>query len=536
MITRIGKFTTLKGVSKLVLLVLSIGTNASIAASPPHNAVNSSPPVKVNLRAPWPAAPLLLEALEAFNSVDSSRFFDAITYLTDAGAFAPQNQRTEQEVYQLVKDTLSKAGLFYLPASEQLWDLALALHSESPKVEAFWHLYRTAGLEKLYAEQVSEPSQCGSFALLDEKVLCNADALAAQLAASRKDDLLQVPFDHILTPRNHASIGSEGLPGVVLYADTSSHNFPELHRALYRHASGASDTPLRYILRWKPVPTHDKTVQIAGYGAALDLKKVDYLVLDDRKLKDSVSEPALRLPGDVEAAERPLEGQAIEDRRWLQAVMGAKNGETGLGDVGESLSSEELERLGFKAVQVIKASGDPVRALRELSQNFPFHAKRLAGIELREDVEAELESNHMTSVEPASNDVWLNGKVLERTDFNPLGLLKAVKSEGRLIHSLTHKDGPVKLTPGQAIDLLSNATLGKAFIGAQTESMLVDASDRIERGLRTLSGEVVDAENAKGTRAITWWNDLEKDAPFQKWSDDLETVSLCSVTHFKYPR
>ena len=68
----------------------------------------------------------------------------------------------------------------------------------------------------------------------------------------------------------------------TLYASLQSSNFRELHSHLLRLSSGPTPR-VQYIFR--PIPpkgsANEKTY-LSGYGVTLDLKKMDYLALDDR--------------------------------------------------------------------------------------------------------------------------------------------------------------------------------------------------------------------------------------------------------------
>lgn len=78
----------------------------------------------------------------------------------------------------------------------------------------------------------------------------------------------------------------------VLYANLSSPNFFDLHTELLNAAT--TDPPLiQYVFRHVPPTTHQMPVfnqtreYLTGYGVALDLKKMDYLALDDRRAKST---------------------------------------------------------------------------------------------------------------------------------------------------------------------------------------------------------------------------------------------------------
>ncbi len=69
----------------------------------------------------------------------------------------------------------------------------------------------------------------------------------------------------------------------ILYASLDSENFRELHSYLLSHASSNS---IEYVLRYIPPKQADDAPRsfLSGYGVALDLKKMDYLAVDDRNM------------------------------------------------------------------------------------------------------------------------------------------------------------------------------------------------------------------------------------------------------------
>ena len=91
-----------------------------------------------------------------------------------------------------------------------------------------------------------------------------------------------LPFDHVLPAVN---------PGVnrpprtaILYGSPLSKNFRELHDPLYRISKGPSPH-VEYVFRHAPPVFPEKSLEqapLSGYGVALDLKKMEYLALDDR--------------------------------------------------------------------------------------------------------------------------------------------------------------------------------------------------------------------------------------------------------------
>ena len=87
-------------------------------------------------------------------------------------------------------------------------------------------------------------------------------------------------FDHIFPPPN--SILDRPPRTAILYGSLTSPNFRELHTHLLQIAN-KPDAHVEYIFRHiPPTARSDGRSHLSGYGVALDLKKMDYLALDDR--------------------------------------------------------------------------------------------------------------------------------------------------------------------------------------------------------------------------------------------------------------
>lgn len=147
------------------------------------------------------------------------------------------------------------------------------------------------------------------------------------------------PLDHVSPP------GSQGyLPRVVLYGSPSSPTFQTLFSFLYslsapkavptgKAKSGVGLTTakdlaaphpprVQFVLRWKPSTRRDRkgelieqpNLVLSGYGAALDIKKSDYLAIDDRLVSTggakgvvvNQSEPVLEIEGDLAPKMEPV--------------------------------------------------------------------------------------------------------------------------------------------------------------------------------------------------------------------------------------
>ncbi|PWN22586.1 hypothetical protein BCV69DRAFT_311378 [Microstroma glucosiphilum] len=529
-----------RSLAALALPLAFLGT-AAFAASPDSS--SSSPPVNIRLRAPWQSPPLLLEILEAVHTEDAAAFHPFLVELTTNEAYhAALAGGSAKDVYEAAQTALDSLGLLKDEGARQNWKMSLALHSESAKVAAFFQLAETSGSEDRWASRGGAEgdeirSKCDSWVDWYGEVVCTAEELKVSLKSSADRIEIQkvatYPFDHVVQSREAAAT----IPTAVLYGNPISSNFDQLHRILRNAVT--EQAPFRYVIRWKPPHPAERAAApaltsgyLAGYGGALDLKKVDYLVIDDRKLKHASGAPSL------EGSARDASSQKqLEDREWLQKQLLVNISRVAN---TSSLSPEEIDYLGLQAAQVVLASSDPLRALEQLTHDFPLHVQDLArgGVTLPQDLDAEF--SYLTSrvFRPGASDFWVNGRPITESEVPPQSLVKLLRSERELVDSLM--SGPLRLTPEEAVTILSNQTTGKAQAPGAERKSLFDSSDRIERR------ELLQQAKARGDAdlqtiddvrdgPITWWNDVEKDSEFRPYSPSLRTL-LRQVMPGQFPQ
>lgn len=88
-----------------------------------------------------------------------------------------------------------------------------------------------------------------------------------------------LPFDHIypLVPNIHPCPRT-----AILYVSFESLDFWDLHKTLF--TASQHDPGLQYVIRYIPhADAKSSRHYLAGYGVVLDLKKTDYLAVDDRR-------------------------------------------------------------------------------------------------------------------------------------------------------------------------------------------------------------------------------------------------------------
>lgn len=525
-----------------------------LAFSIPTSTVKAeAPPVKVQLRASWSrieltsgGSPFLLEVLEAAQAQRPSSFFPLIELLTSKHPPSELLQASDEHVAIIVEELIRSHELFSASsehAEEALdaWRMSLALSNSSPRIQALVQLYQTLNLDKVW-KQGSRNTSCVSWVHHQDQVLCSGNDVRKAIQKSKSASTTQTQIQGVSLGHSRKNTRSKtAAHSFVLYADPYSDNFRELFSTLEEHTS-QHDTEFTYTLRWRPSDNHDDrptseskshVQRLSGYGAILDLKKVDYLVIDDRKLKDDSNVGDVGIPGESESEQANAAQRASQDAQWLREQIDADVEASAV--TLSSLSNDQIADLGIKAARLILDSSDPLRALQELSQNFPSHATALASSTKWDDastsaalIDAVLNLASMR-IEPGQSDLWLNGQTTNARDFMPLSLLETLRKERGWNHALQHRLAGGGLNVTEAGDLISSSLLGRAWLAqadGNAAAATFDASDRIE---------IKNAPEGTSTGAITWLNDLEKDQATSEWSNDLMDL-LRPLWPGKFPR
>ncbi|KIJ36946.1 hypothetical protein M422DRAFT_260570, partial [Sphaerobolus stellatus SS14] len=457
---------------------------------------NASPPVKVRLRSSWPAPNILLEILETAAVEQDAAFFQILDTLTAPESFSKSSASlTNAKVYETAIDTLLKHGYLSEPGALDTFELSLALHTASPNIEAYYEFYGDNALSETPLSEGEEPERCtGSWVDWYGRRVCSVETLrrlvgvADEDSASEFQNVKLLSFDHVYPPAS----GSLNPPPrtAILYGNLTSPNFRSLHDYLYKLAM---ETPSRIQYVFRHIPPENAQAEpsyLSGYGVTMDLKKMDYLALDDRKTGRE---------GGSSSSSNNAKTEEVEQAYSVLDVLGVDD----TVDLLTALTEEEIANISIQATQLILQSPEPLKALTDLSQNFPKYATSLARrVTVDEELHKELQGNHH-KVQDGFTAVWLNGLVLQNTDVSVFGLLRLLRKEREIIGHLK----ALGLSAPQAIEFLTHDVLISSQAGNPITEGLFDASDRREGG-----------------DTIVWWNDIEKDTRYSRWSPSLQTL------------
>jgi UDP-glucose:glycoprotein glucosyltransferase len=104
------------------------------------------------------------------------------------------------------------------------------------------------------------------------------------------------------------------------------------------------------------------------------------------------------------------------------------------------------------------------------------------------------------------NMFWVNGAVVQDKDVDPWGLVRVLRRERGVVGALM-KAGLAGRA--EAVELLTHPNISAAQGDKDVLEGVFDASDRSEGG-----------------GVITWWNDIERDSRYARWSSSLYGVSF----------
>ncbi|KAF5027168.1 hypothetical protein F66182_741 [Fusarium sp. NRRL 66182] len=416
-------------------------------------AASASPSVNVGMNAAFPRGPYLLELLETAAGENATAYFPLLDKIA-SGQFASAS--SDAELYERFLEVLQQENHITTPDALSTFKLALSLRTAAPRIEAHYQYYTTAVDPEV---KVDDKDNCPSWALVDKKKYCSPtlDTAAESDLSAKQVNVL--PFDRVL------GLGKDA----ILYADPTSASFGPFHHAL---SKAANQGDLSYRLRYRRSASAPGTpLSVSGYGVKLDLKRTDYIVIDDRKASQDSQHKPIAADVDLDTNEE------VTDLK--------------------PLSTSELAPLGLKTASFILKSENPLDALVKSTQDFPKFSASIAMHEITKNFAEEQQKNVAAGIPSGINFLWMNGVQLIERQIEPFTLIEMIRRERKLINGVRELgfDGQ------QAVSLLGHTQIASSK--ADDEAPRFDWTDRLEKG-----------------KALMWLNDLEKDDRYQKFPSD----------------
>ncbi|KAM6503198.1 glycosyltransferase family 24 protein [Amanita muscaria] len=508
------------------------------------------PAVNVSLRTSWPAPPFLVELLESFSLEFPSSFFPLLHLLSDPNIAQKLKSSNPKEIRDETVKLALEHGILEDSTDVAALDSTLALHAATPAVQAFYSFY-----EEKYGDRgrLCAQKDGGGQAWVDwyGEVACTAAELR-ELVDERPADVNYtrpqlLTFDHVHPVPSRSLTRSPRT--AILYTSLDGHpsNLGELHNALYALSkSDKEDNSVEYVVRYTPPlqggkesgngEGEAKGSYLTGYGVALDLKKTDYMVLDDRHSRSLEDNEGKKDIQEEKVKVDPL----LDFIQSFEAKEKNNNEDKDHADMNTPLTEAEIVELGYQASQLIisisslsstnnltvplsssHSSLSPLSALTLLSQNFPKYTQSLSRrILLSSSVESELRQNALRA-QAGANVVWLNGGII----FSPGGdvagggglingvdvltMKRVMRREKAWVRTLES----LGLTRQEAVQVISDSG---AIIGEDGKPKN-HGGGSVSSESSVLDGRVDASDRTEGKDVILWWNDLEKDERYARW-------------------
>jgi UDP-glucose:glycoprotein glucosyltransferase len=195
----------------------------------------------------------------------------------------------------------------------------------------------------------------------------------------------------------------------ILYADITDPRFKKWYKTLSKTAKEGKTS---YRVRHKPyLQALTSPLVVNGYGVELQLKRTDYIVIDDRQADQ----------GDRNAAQKPI-GTGLDNDEDVADL--------------KPLSKDEVADLGLKAASFVMQSEQPMDTLMKLVQDFPKYSSIVAAHEASGEFMVEHEKNRKQLLPMGYNVIWINGVQIPARDVNPYSLLAHLRRERTLVNSI----------------------------------------------------------------------------------------------------
>ncbi|KAI1175297.1 UDP-glucose:glycoprotein glucosyltransferase [Nemania sp. FL0916] len=434
---------------------------AAVCLGPSH--VAAGPSVHVGMKAAFPAPPYLVELLETAAGENATSYFPLLDRIAE-GAFVEST--TDRALYNRFLEILQQDGHINTAEALSTFKLALSMRTAAPRIEAHYQYYDTAARPSLGEAK----DDCEEWAVVDGKQYCSPSLANSDGRVSGQSQTRTLPFDRVLGG------GSEA----ILYADITKPGFSPFHKAL---ADMARKGEMSYRIRYRISQRGElEALPVSGYGVELQLKRTDYIVIDDR-----------------EAAEGIVDQSQI--RASAEVVL---DGEEEVSDL-KPLAASELAGLGLNTGSFIIESDDPFQTLIKLTQDFPKFSTSLAARNASDAFITEHRQNRLVAGPAGANALWMNGVQLSERQIDPYTLVNSIRRERAFMKGVLD----LGLTTKEAISLLGDREVTMA--GNTDDGPRFDWRDQLEDG-----------------RVIIWLNNIEKDKRYANFPSDLSTLMQIS--------
>lgn len=460
------------------LVACTISTICGVLASPHAPSQND---VEISVKANWHKTPYKLNVIEAVASIDESLYEPLVLKLLEIDADYENEEFTMGEEYKEMSDSdfySFAISLLDKDVDKYLAGLEISNNLMSARVQAHYEFYNSS---------VKSTHDCDRdvvlFEAVDPEYYCDAQA-AFMLQATDYATLFtdfKLPFDRLIgttfTPKNY-----------IIYGDYTDEYFRQMFFNMYQFAGvGKVNLIWRYTLN----NPDDHLESLYGYGAALNLKRTDYITIDDRGFTEEQQRKLVFNSNDHDTPNGILNASEIKSHHFADI---------------HPIEEEQLSTLGFKITKFINDSKNQLHDLMALISELPKYAYSFSKLEYSSDDLSEIvESSQKSQKSFIPKGIYINNAVVpvEKTDI--FEILKTIKRE-------------LSLT-----DLFK--TIGLNYINAQ--NLMAEFADLM---LELFHNPTRRYDLSKFSKSIVYLNDIEKDRMYAKFIDAKEAYKSKPAT------
>jgi len=434
----------------------------------------------LNLDARFVESPILHQTAAFFHNLNPEYFWTFISELQNYQRLNLKTIRFEGASPQDELDFVSKFSKNnYGSNVEDALRLELGIQIHSPKIA----LYET--LRKLL------PSD-----LTCENVVFANGAHTCDVPSSFQDaDVTLLEEEYLLK--------NEGVrKTVIFYGVLGSSECSAIHSKLYAEAKAGN---INYALRPIASKAHVKNAppaSVQGFGVELAIKNMEYKVLDDTEIV--VDEDMMSLTDESEDSEVSgfIFSKLIERRPDLADKLKSFK-QVLLEEAGEQeVEAGSLTELGFQTVQAILLASDPLKFMKDVSQNLPNYGSHLAKLKLDLPLKKQImQIQSELPVAPGANYFSINGQSI-RKDQSIYDLTSRIRADSLILDALQRSG----LQP-QVVRELFSVSMGDS---SSQQQILLDLRSK--------------------KKGIVWFNNIEKDARYKSMRKSLQGLLMMSFS------
>ena len=490
--------------------------------------------VAVSLKASWPVSSPLIESILYYTNIhiNPGIVWNYIDRIIDNKNELYQ-LTYQQQHYEAIRISSELHGASI--SLQELYNQSLVSHVYAPQQQVYHNL-----VDELVQSNRDIAAQCIHIVTLGEHTACieseqNIHDAINELVAQH------TTYNHTVQLGYDAVYGSGG-NDIILYTDIT-HNklFKQINLILkqyidqyqqYRYVLRAIDSNVLYM--------NDPPLYVNGYGVELQLKNVEYKVLDDKRIElpvdslgsDDVDDTNTDDYNDISGVVFNTLKQRYSDKTEQLDEIKRKliDAQTQTNDV--KLKGWDIQSVGIQSLQrILINNNDQLQEWQLIAQNFPAYVTSLSRIAVNSTIkQSVLQLNRVVQSKYSSvNYMSINGISIDLATLDVFKLYHIFARDIQFVHQLQQ----YKLPATAVSELLRLSPVprdGSRPMLMQSMDRSAESTQLQQQNNNPISSNRVDMQldNKIINSSIVWLNDMESDYMYSSWSS--------TINEFRQPR